>query len=320
MNRLDYCTYIRTFAMTCIILTHLVQQHPNIFVQMSAQCFSIGVQIFFCLSGFLLGHQGRITSIGQWYKKRLRRIYIPWILFVAILACIHLIKGNNILTWNWAKLLFGLQGTVVGVEGAGHTWFITCLLLCYLFTPLLSFCCSKFNSFGLGLFLLTLPLFLAILPLKWFSLLCPTCWYGIAYIIGQVYDEQWLTKRNGVIAFCIALCCIAIRFLVRLATDSVFLYEKLCVNYSMYLAAIGFMFFMAVLLKNREVRPFSKYICDISFEVYLYHYMLCVGPISIFSLHLPWCYSASLIILSVVGIATITHYLTNWPFEKALNK
>ena len=139
MNTLNFCTYIRIFAMMSIVLCHTVAQHDNPYVQMSAQFFNIGVLIFFCLSGFLFGRKGMNTSTCEWYKRRLKRIYIPWLLFVAVLGGVHLVQGHDILTWNWARLVLGIQGTEVGVQGAGHTWFITCLLLCYALTPILRY-------------------------------------------------------------------------------------------------------------------------------------------------------------------------------------
>lgn len=318
MNRLSYCTYIRIIAMASIVLCHVVQHHPNLYVQMSSQFFNIGVQIFFCLSGFLLGYKGNMRPIGTWYKKRMKRIYIPWLLFVAVLAIIHLCKGNNIFTWNWLRLLFGLQGTEVGVPGAGHTWFITSLLLCYALTPLLNACIQRVKPRITCILLAIAPITFAFFPINVFTLICPVCWYGIAYIAGQKYSERWLNQRNGVIALLIALSALIIRFVVRFFTENPIVYYKLCVNYTQFVAAAGIMLFLAVLLKDTRVGRFCSYISDISFELYLYHYMLCVGPISIFALGLPWIWSAILVVVCTVGMAATAHFVTNNCLERKL--
>ena len=313
--KLAYCTYIRIFAMASIVLCHLVPHHPNLYVQSSVQFFNIGVQIFFILSGFLLGQQGEIKFPMHWYKKRLKRIYLPWLLFVAVLAGIHLCKGNSILTFDWLKLVLGLQGANVGVQGAGQTWFITSLIVCYLATPLLNACLTRFKPSAISIALLCLPVALAFLPMNLFTLLCPLCWFGIAYIIGRTFDSLWLTPLNAWIALFIALLGFANRFVAKQIITShssaemySFLYEKLCVNYSMFLAAIGIMFVLAVILQNKPVRPFGKFLSDISYEVYLYHYMLCVGPISLFALKLSWLPSSLLVIVCAICIASIAHY------------
>ena len=305
-----YCTYIRIMAMVSIILCHIASQHPSQYVQISAQFFNIGVQMFFCLSGFLFGTQGQIKSIGEWYKRRIKRIYIPWLLFVAFLTIIHLVKGNDVITWKWAKLVLGLQGTIVGVQGAGHTWFITSMLVCYAVTPILSVLCGVLDRKWVVAFLLFLPFVLALLPIRFFTLLCPICWYGIAYVVGQTFDEHWLNARNGMIALVIAMVTLSIRFAIRLVIDDPFWYDKLCVNYTQVVAACGLMFFVASLFKDSHAGSLGKYISDISFELYLYHYMLCAGPISIFAAQLPWIYSSLTIVACSFGMASIAHYIS----------
>lgn len=322
MNTLNFCTYIRIFAMMSIVLCHTVAQHDNPYVQMSAQFFNIGVLIFFCLSGFLFGRKGMNTSTCEWYKRRLKRIYIPWLLFVAVLGVIHFVQGHDILTWNWAKLILGIQGTEVGVQGAGHTWFITCLLLCYALTPLLSSIILRVKPRIVCIILACAPIALAIFPMRIFTLLSPVCWYGIAFIAGTKYNDNWLTLRNGMIAMAVAICSLALRFIVRIMVGSsflhenfniseTFLYDKLCVSYTQFIAALGIMLFLAVLFKGSKVGLMGKYVNDISFEIYLYHYMLCVGPISLFVHEMSWTVSTLLVIVCAAGIATVAHALTD---------
>ena len=125
-----------------------------------------------------------------------------------------------------------------------------------------------------------------------------------------MYDERVLTWRNGIIALGFALCCFSLRLLVRHVTDDAFWYDKLCVTYTQYFTAGGLMFFIAVLFRNSRLRPFSRYVSDISFELYLYHYMLCAGPISIFAAQLPWIYSSLTIVACSFGMASIAHYIS----------
>ena len=304
--------------MVSIILCHVVVHYPNVYVQMSSQFFCIGVQIFFCLSGFLLGLQGQIQSIGIWYKKRLKRIYIPWLLFVIVLGFVHFIQGSDLLTWNWLRLLLGLQGADVGVQGAGHTWFITSLLLCYMVTPLLSAFVKQINPKPIIIVLAIIPVVLALFPMRVFMLLHPICWYGIAYVAGNTYNARWLTRRNGIIALAVSCVALVLRLVVRHNTDDTFVYDKLCVNYTQFVAAVGIMFFLAVLFKERSVGRMSMYVSDISFELYLYHYMLCAGPISIFALGLHWMWSTLLFAVCVVGMAAAAHFLTHDCLENKL--
>ena len=51
----NFATWIRSFGVVAILLCHFVEQNSNPYLQMSAQLFNIGVEIFFILSGFLFG-------------------------------------------------------------------------------------------------------------------------------------------------------------------------------------------------------------------------------------------------------------------------
>ncbi len=45
-----------------------------------AQIFNIGVQVFWALSGYLYGKK-TIESWGNFYKKRISKVYLPFLLF-----------------------------------------------------------------------------------------------------------------------------------------------------------------------------------------------------------------------------------------------
>ena len=137
-KQLHFATWLRAAGMISILLCHFVQQSQNPYLNMSAQFFNIGVELFIILSGFLFGIRGGgVTDAKAWYRKRLKRIFVPYEISIVVLFAIHAVCGRNLLDMDWVWLALGLQGTVVGVLGAEQTWFITPLLLCYAITPLL---------------------------------------------------------------------------------------------------------------------------------------------------------------------------------------
>lgn len=298
--------------MISILLCHFVPHHPNAYVQMSAQFFNIGVQIFFILSGFLFGTQGEICDIRKWCTKRLIRIYIPWILFVVILAFIHITLGKNILTWNWLKLLFGLQGTHVGVEGAGQTWFVTCLLICYLATPILNQLSRHQQNVPLIITLAIWPALLAMLTNQAiFTLLSPLSWYGIAYLYGRHFNTNHINSKSGIIGLSLAIIALMGRFLIKTMTTNTIVYDQIVVGYSQAIAAAGIIFSIAWLTKEKYPGKSILLFSSISFEIYLYHYMLSAGPISLFSLTPYWTINALIITLIASSIAYITNKIAN---------
>ena len=57
-KQLHFATWLRVAGMLSILLCHYVQQSHNALLNMSAQFFNIGVELFIILSGFLFGIRG----------------------------------------------------------------------------------------------------------------------------------------------------------------------------------------------------------------------------------------------------------------------
>ena len=92
MKQTEFVSYLRTFSVLSILLCHLVSENPSSYVQMTAQFFNIGVELFIIISGFCFGLQGEIKDWRKWYGKRARRIYIPYELFLIVLFVVYFIR------------------------------------------------------------------------------------------------------------------------------------------------------------------------------------------------------------------------------------
>lgn len=134
-----FATWLRAFGAVLILLCHYVGASGNAYIQHTGQIFNIGVEIFFILSGFLFGirqYQFK-DNVWHWYKRRLKRIYIPLEIFLSFLLIVYLVKGMQITPGNWLLGAAGMIGFCGGLKGANHTWFVTAIILCYLVTPLI---------------------------------------------------------------------------------------------------------------------------------------------------------------------------------------
>lgn len=90
---------------------------------------NMGVDVFLFLSGYCLVGSYEKSTIGQFYKKRIVRLLIPYLLiatpFYIWKACA---TGSNV--------VLDLTGISYWMYGMQWTWFVNAILLCYVLFPL----------------------------------------------------------------------------------------------------------------------------------------------------------------------------------------
>lgn len=98
---------------------------------------NIGVQMFFFLSGVLAANSDDYSL--RWIKRRFRKIYIPYEIYLFIIIPIILVF--NVAKVNWLQLILAFSGTMgfiwkLRIEPIGVLWFVSYILLCYALTPI----------------------------------------------------------------------------------------------------------------------------------------------------------------------------------------
>lgn len=308
----NFATWLRMAGMLSILLCHYVQQSQNAILNMSAQFFNIGVELFIILSGFLFGIRGGLTDVRTWYKKRLERIFIPYEIFVILLFVIHAVCGRNLLDMDWVWLALGLQGTVVGVLGAEQTWFIMPLLLCYAITPLLDrYITHQRTKQQIAI----LVIVAASIKLLWAIPKSPVCStllslvsvYVIAFVVGRFFDKLTFTRAKALLAFTVMCIAFGIRLLARYFFDGTVFYDRIACGYTQSIAAFCIFYLFAGAFQNRKPPKWVNSIGKISFEVYLVHYMFCVGPVKLFGLTPYWVLDCMIVTVMSMALAVIIH-------------
>lgn len=314
-NMIPFAGHLRAAATIMILLCHFCAQKEGFWFNAASQILNIGVPLFFILSGFLFGEKGVHAPYRKWFLRRLQRLWIPYWLFLAVLAIIYLVKGFNVLSVDWLLLLLGLQGSVVGVWGAEQTWFISSLLLCYALTPEIAKIAERLERKQLPYVLIilsTLPALLLLMkPATIGTLLAPICLYAAAYFIGSGIVTVKINGLGACIASTIVFFSFALRFVLRLYFDGTVFYSGIVATYTHYAAALAIFYLFAWFFAERKPARVVSFFGKISFEVYLYHYMLTVGPISVFSATKLWAVNCFLAFGITVLIATIMHYIGN---------
>lgn len=121
---------IRLVATAMIIACHILQ-----YLDMElAWWLNVGVQVFLCISGYLYGsrkEQPYFAFVGKQFYKILLDYWV-----VIVPAMILYILFNVVEMFTAKEVL----GYIVGygtLPGGGHLWYVSIILFCYLFTPLI---------------------------------------------------------------------------------------------------------------------------------------------------------------------------------------
>lgn len=163
-----------------------------------------GVDIFLFLSGMGIynsytSNKKKKKTVFYWYLKKYLRIIIPLLLIVI-----------PILFWNPRNMQYHIIPTMIELSGfgpilkKGPLWFISCILVLYLITPLLYFLLKNKNKWIWTCILISISLFYAYLPP------ITDIWHFMiqrwpSFFIGFALSEQIKEKQTSSIKYFIIL-------------------------------------------------------------------------------------------------------------------
>ena len=138
-KRLIYIYLLRWAAILSVILLHSISPYFTDagmfgtktwwFINVINGCTRFGVPVFFMISGYLLLSDSRELSIGDFLKKRLGRVLLPFFLWNIIYYIYYCPSWNEELSP--ARFLYSF--VTMGISY--HFWFVYTLLLLYLVVP-----------------------------------------------------------------------------------------------------------------------------------------------------------------------------------------
>ncbi len=120
---------IRLMSMLFIITCHIMQWLN----WELAWWFNVGVQIFLCISGYLYGQSPK-REVTEYFKSRFVKILVPYYVVFVVAAIFEILFARSYI--NVVNVIGGLI-CFKTIPGGEHLWFVKYILLCYIFTPFL---------------------------------------------------------------------------------------------------------------------------------------------------------------------------------------
>ena len=249
--------------------------------------FNVGVQIFLCISGFLYG-QKNIDNVTDFYNKRLKKILIPYFLVYIPFGIIELI---------FARDVFSIKNFLMGlilcstIKGAEHLWFIPTILMCYLITPLLQGYRNKYVKGKRTIVVFTvLSVIISSVLIHGFTTFNPAwiCCYVIGYTIGMNEKNEYISEKELMnIAGITAIAGNALQIYCDYIADIDFAGFGIIKNYNHVMLGVFIFLLLKVIFEKVNLNRIGKLLKlsdAYSFEVYLVHQLLILGPFSLLAL------------------------------------
>lgn len=282
-KRDDGISLVRVFAMLLIIVTHILNEIPS--VNSLGQATNAAVYTFIFISGILYGPRD-IKNGLEWFIDRLKIILIPMYVVLMSVVIWMYFSGEQIDFLKVGAYLINIQGFWGTFGGIGHMWFLTLIMLCYFVTPLLSYMDKKiFNYKFILLFLFFVSIvvvfsaqLLSVGVSRFFSYIGL---YVLAYSASNFWNRE-IKNSTFIIISLSVLIFVFIRVLSRRYFDGSSLYDGIIVPLSQ--AALGYYIFIFLYktkrfwLEKMKLKKMVSFFDKYTFELYLVHYPLIVGP------------------------------------------
>ena len=287
-------TYIRVIATISIVVCHILQYMDN---NVWGQLFNTGVQVFFVVSGYIFGLRN-FSNWGGYFEKRIKRIFLPYILFLLIVIPLYTIFYSELVDWDNVFIKIIKLCFVEEIKGLGYLWFVIAILICYLAVPIIQKIKGKVHY----LYLVVSALLLLIINIHFAGM-------RYYYILLFALAYLWPSDNRFYHLFGIACTTLLIVLVLCKGMDVLAYYEHHWL-WAYFHCLTGFAFFyvcglLFTWLDIQVIPKTVKLISDYSYEIYVVHGFYILGPFS------PLCYTEnfSLGVLYVIMLTIFSAYL-----------
>lgn len=291
---------IRVLAMMLIVACHVCQCYGY----KIAFVLNVGVQVFFIISGFLYGKLDSPQSPFEFYKKRFVKVYLPYILWVLLIVVLYSVFGLYRVTIKQIVFyVLNLQSFATPIEGLNHLWFLTVLMFCYLTTPWVKKFITKHELWFFVLFVVCCIVEFLFLK-KFYSLFAWIVLYYVGLIFGLHYSKNF--SNIILVASAVVLIILGMEFKTDMLTS-----EELK-EYSIWLHCVLGLFLFSALYRclssisiSNDKIGFVSHFDKLSYDVYLIHHPLIMGPLSLMFITKYSCLNVIIMLVSVYLLARV---------------
>lgn len=286
MKKLEVISYLKGVSIFTIVIMHLIQIYlssSNI-VNKIVSVGGSGVHIFIICSGFGLyySHINKPLKYTEFFKKRLLKVYIPYILVIFLSSMIPFMYMNSDKLTAILSHVFLFKMFVEKYECSFGVqfWFISTIIQFYLVFNILVKIKDKFKSnrfFFLFSILISFSWWIAISILEksdvrvWNSFFLQYLWeFSLGMILAEIYNRNntflELSKLKLLLGSIIGLGITAITIIIGGIFKNF--------NDISSVAGYGFLALFVYRLNNKIINEFFVKISKISYEWYLLHILV----------------------------------------------
>ena len=224
----------------------------------------------------------------DFYNKRLKKILIPYYLVFISFGIIEFI---------FARDAFSIKNFALGIvlcsrlKGADHLWFIPTILMCYLITPLLQGYRNKCVKGKRTIVVFTvLGVIITSVLVQGFTTFNPAwiCCYVIGYALGMNEKNEYISEKVlMVIVGIITITGNVLQIYCDYIANVDFTGFGIIKNYNHVMLGIFIFMLLKVIFEKTNLNRIGKLLKlsdAYSFEVYLVHQLLILGPFSLLAL------------------------------------
>ncbi len=315
----DYSISLIRLIATFFIITCHIMQYLTIEL---AWWFNVGVQIFLCMSGFLYGKRGKIGDDLTFYKNNIIKILVDYyvvIIPVILLFIVFIPEQLSIITTIKVLLTYGT------LQGGGHLWYIPYCLFCYLITPFLSRYFE--NNKHVTIRFLVLSVLVIVITETFFNYF-NSAWifcYILGFFLGNIsYNEKTKLFRNMYILITVGAVLsnsiqIVQDYVLRLELDGITasLYGIFCNFAHVFLGVALFIVFKSIFSRAfkkgypNSIKKLCIYSDKYSYDVYLVHQFVILGPFSLMKFTNNIGLNIVLIMAVIVVGSVIVNFVSN---------